>query len=91
MLGREYLDDGESYLDPKTRSGTFGAYITFPEEGLRIGGGWFLGVGCSVGVGCWALGVGRWVAGALGVQTRISRRRGVGSRFRDLPWHCPGP
>lgn len=51
MFGREYLDDGESYLGSKTSPGIFGAHITFPEEGLRIGGGWFLGVGCSVGVG----------------------------------------
>ena len=58
VFGREYLDDDESYFDSKTRSGILGTYITFPEGDLRIGGGWFLGVGCSVGVGCWALGRG---------------------------------
>lgn len=52
--------------------------------GSGVVGFWALGA-------LWALGVGRWVARALGVQTQISRRRGVRSRFRGPPWHRPGP
>ncbi len=69
MFEREYLHDQAPDLAPETRCGTPGVRITLPKVGLRIGKGWFLGVGCwalgggrwVLGVGCWALGVGRWV------------------------------
>jgi hypothetical protein len=55
VFEREYLHDQAPDLAPETRCGTPGVRITLPKVGLRIGKGWFLGVGC------WALGVGRWV------------------------------
>jgi len=60
VFERDYLNDGESYLNFKTRLGIFGAYVAFPEEGVRIGG--------SEVVGFWALGGAgspprRWVPG----------------------------
>ena len=57
MFEREYLHDQAPDLAPETRCGTPGVRITLPKVGLRIGKGWFLGVGC------WALGGGRWVLG----------------------------
>jgi hypothetical protein len=69
VFEREYLHDQAPDLAPETRYGISGVHIILPREGLRIGKGWVLGVGCwalgvgrwVLGVGCWALGVGRWV------------------------------
>jgi hypothetical protein len=59
VFEREYLHDQAPDLAPETRYGISGVHIILPKEGLRIGKGWVLGVGCWVlGVGCWALGVG---------------------------------
>ena len=65
---------------------SLGPTLSSPKRacGSGVVGFWALGA-------LWALGDGRWVARALGVQTRISRRRGVRSRLRDPPWHRPGP